>query len=144
MATGIIIGLLGGAFLVGIALLGYFLVGGMRSLATEIRQSRNLFEAFVSNTELTRSLKAFQDMVATGQVLAHKVEALHRSVEKFYVVAVQNAAVAATPAGSDQSGIYPYDEERAAGREVATQLRQRGIETEEPRITTEQAVGEEV
>ena len=143
MATGIIIGLLGGAFLVGIALLGYFLVGGMRSLATEIRQSRNLFEAFVSNTELTRSLKAFQDMVATGTLLARKVDALTMVTDQFYRFAVQsNNPAVATNTGD--SAVYTHDEERAAAREVAAQLRQRGIETEEPRITTEQAVGEEV
>jgi len=140
------LGLLGGAFLVGIIVAVIFFFRYLQGIKTSLDELRSVLKTLSKDNTLSESLSSFRDLVETGKVMIQKIGVLNTTVDLFYKVAVQSDQMIRrgeipAPASGD-SEIYAYDEGRAAEREAQRKLRQSGVEIPpDKEIPSDKAVG---
>lgn len=131
VAIYILLGVLGGAFLVGLIAAVMIFFRELNSLKSSLDELKNVIRTLSKDNTLAESLQAFGELVKTGQSLIKKVEVINDSINQFYKVALRSeqALASAAPTGSSDvsSGVYFTDESRAATEEAHRIVRGRGV-----------------
>jgi hypothetical protein len=130
----ILVGMFGGAFLIGMIIAVVVFFRELRALRESLDQATSVFRTLSKNNALEESMKSFGDIVSTGQGLMKKMDVLNNTVQSFYDVAIQAnrmAGRAAEPQPADtDSAIYTSDEEQMAQQEIQRRLRHTGVKAQ--------------
>lgn len=150
IAIYILVGVLGGALLVGVVVAVMVFFRELRNLRESIDSLRSILASLSKDDLLVNSLKALSELVSTGQAVLKGLNSLGMALDIFNKLIIKGPTE--TPQSSlapdGSSSVYSYDEVDAAIREDRRRLRKEGINlTEEPEdqeVPKERAVGDQV
>ena len=133
-ALGVVIGLIGGMVLLGLAVYLYFILRTVHTLTEQLRSLISTISPIFSSEHVIRGFKSFTLLSEQGEGIGRKIEGLDTTIQNFYKFAFKTATPG-VPTGSDDSLAVTYNEEDRADREIADKRRKLGIETDEGRIS---------
>lgn len=133
-AVWMLIGLIGGATVLGLGLYLYFLLKVVQGLTEQLRSLISTLMPIFSSEDVLRGFKAFQLLSAQGEQIGRKIEGLDNTIQMFYSYTFKKP-VPGMPTGSEESIVSGYDEEDFAVRETARKLRKQGVETEDSKVS---------
>lgn len=133
-AVWMLIGLIGGATVLGLGLYLYFLLKVVEGLTGQLRSLISTLMPIFSSEDVLRGFKAFHLLAQQGEQIGRKIEGLDDTIKMFYSYTFKKP-VPGMPATSEESIVSGYDEEDFASREAARKLRKQGVETEESRVS---------
>lgn len=144
----VLVGLFGGALLVGCVVLALVFFRYARDLRNSIEELRRALVDLTKDNTLAESLSSFRDLVNTGKAMLLKMENLNTTITLFYKAAIradQLIQETSPEAATGASATYGYDEEAAAQRELQSKLRTAGVQMPaDKEIPADKAVGAQV
>jgi hypothetical protein len=143
VALYILVGMLGGAFLIGMIIAIVVFFKELRALRESLDKASTVFNTLSKNNTLEKSLDSFGDIVSTGQSLLKKMDVLNSTVQSFYDVAIQANKMASQPVetrpADTDSALYTSDEGQMAQNEIQRKLRRAGVRAEPAEVEIDSA-----